>query len=180
MSNFKFGDNMETKRDLTRKKIIEAAYNCFSEYGYAKTNFSDVAKKAGISRSLIYLYFKTRKDLFFTMTDERHDSYVAQSKKLLDFDVSKKEKLQRIIDIWLIDEYKVIQKTPTPNIWLDELKSVGQSELKYRELFIKSLTPLVSKDLAEVFVLACRGILDDRPTVRTLKKRVNILLEMLV
>lgn len=36
----------------------------FAEKGYAATRVEEVAKRAGVSKGLLYLYFKTKEDLF--------------------------------------------------------------------------------------------------------------------
>ena len=36
----------------------------FAENGFAATKVEDVAKRAGVSKGLLYLYFKTKEDLF--------------------------------------------------------------------------------------------------------------------
>lgn len=45
-------------------EITEAALATFAEKGYAQTRVSDVAKRAGVSKGLMYLYFKTKEELF--------------------------------------------------------------------------------------------------------------------
>jgi len=45
-------------------EITEAAMNAFAEKGFAGTKVEDVAKRAGVSKGLLYLYFKTKEDLF--------------------------------------------------------------------------------------------------------------------
>jgi AcrR family transcriptional regulator len=45
-------------------EIAEAAFTAFAENGYAATRVDDVARLAGISKGLMYLYFKTKEDLF--------------------------------------------------------------------------------------------------------------------
>jgi len=45
-------------------EITEAAVAEFSAKGYAATRVGDVAKRAGVSKGLLYLYFKTKEDLF--------------------------------------------------------------------------------------------------------------------
>lgn len=45
-------------------EITEAALEAFAEKGYAATKVDDVAKRAGVSKGLLYLYFKTKEDLF--------------------------------------------------------------------------------------------------------------------
>ncbi len=45
-------------------EITEAAFAAFAEKGYAATRVDEVAKRAGVSKGLLYLYFKTKDDLF--------------------------------------------------------------------------------------------------------------------
>jgi AcrR family transcriptional regulator len=45
-------------------EITEAAMHAFAEKGYAATRVEEVAKRAGVSKGLLYLYFKTKEDLF--------------------------------------------------------------------------------------------------------------------
>ncbi len=45
-------------------EITEAALAAFAEKGYAATKVDEVAKRAGVSKGLLYLYFKTKEDLF--------------------------------------------------------------------------------------------------------------------
>ena len=46
------------------QEITEAAMEAFAEKGYAATKVEDVAKRAGVSKGLLYLYFKTKEELF--------------------------------------------------------------------------------------------------------------------
>ncbi|RLA30853.1 MAG: TetR/AcrR family transcriptional regulator [Gammaproteobacteria bacterium] len=45
-------------------EITAAALAAFAENGYAATRVDDVAKRAGVSKGLLYLYFKTKEELF--------------------------------------------------------------------------------------------------------------------
>ncbi len=45
-------------------EITAAALDAFSEKGYSATRVDEVAKRAGVSKGLLYLYFKTKEDLF--------------------------------------------------------------------------------------------------------------------
>lgn len=40
--------------------ILDAAEQCFSKYGTAKTNIADIADTANVSRATVYRYFKNR------------------------------------------------------------------------------------------------------------------------
>lgn len=45
-------------------EITAAAFDAFAENGYAATRVEEVAKRAGVSKGLMYLYFKTKEELF--------------------------------------------------------------------------------------------------------------------
>lgn len=44
--------------------IINAGYRVFSENNYKKSPMSEIAKEAGISKSLLFYYFKNKKELY--------------------------------------------------------------------------------------------------------------------
>jgi AcrR family transcriptional regulator len=46
------------------QEITEAALDAFAENGYAATRVEEVARRAGVSKGLLYLYFKTKEELF--------------------------------------------------------------------------------------------------------------------
>lgn len=46
------------------QEITDAALAAFAEKGYSATRVDDVAKRAGVSKGLLYLYFKTKEELF--------------------------------------------------------------------------------------------------------------------
>ena len=47
-------------------EIAEAAFEEFAEKGYAATRVDDVARRAGVSKGLTYLYYKTKDCLLYT------------------------------------------------------------------------------------------------------------------
>lgn len=54
----------QRRKDDRPAEITEAALATFAEKGYAATRVDDVAKRAGVSKGLLYLYFKTKEELF--------------------------------------------------------------------------------------------------------------------
>ncbi len=47
-----------------KTKILESALKLYSEKGSKNTSVEDIAKKAGIGKGTIYLYFKSKEDIF--------------------------------------------------------------------------------------------------------------------
>jgi AcrR family transcriptional regulator len=61
----------EERRQLMRRKILEAALPLFAEKGFEGTSNRDIAEAAGIkSTGLLYWYFKSKEDLFNALLDE--------------------------------------------------------------------------------------------------------------
>ncbi len=46
------------------QEITAAAFSAFAEKGYAATRVDEVARRAGVSKGLLYLYFRTKEELF--------------------------------------------------------------------------------------------------------------------
>src|SRR6267378_4104016 len=52
------------KSEDTAEKILFAAIQRFSKFGYRRTSINDVAEEAGLARATVYLYWKRKQDLF--------------------------------------------------------------------------------------------------------------------
>lgn len=55
---------MADPKDARVAAIIQAAEDVFLRYGFKKTSMDDLARAAGLSRQGLYLYFRTKEDLF--------------------------------------------------------------------------------------------------------------------
>ncbi len=54
----------QRRKEDRPQEITEAAFAAFAEKGYAATRVAEVAERAGVSKGLMYLYFRTKEDLF--------------------------------------------------------------------------------------------------------------------
>ncbi len=54
----------QRRKDARPEEIIEAAFVEFEEKGFAGTSLANIAQRAGISRTTIYLYFDTKEAIF--------------------------------------------------------------------------------------------------------------------
>jgi TetR/AcrR family transcriptional regulator, repressor for uid operon len=78
------------KSDL-REKIIQAAIESFAQTGFDKTKMEDIAKRLGLSKGTIYLYFNSKEDLFLAicehyvkvMRDQQHSAIFSKKEDLV-------------------------------------------------------------------------------------------------
>ena len=50
-------------------KIVESALIAFSKYGYDKTRMDDIAEAAKVSKGTLYLYFRSKEELFYAISE---------------------------------------------------------------------------------------------------------------
>ena len=72
-----------------KEKIVQAAIATFSKYGYDKTRMDDIAKSAKLGKGTLYLYFKSKEELFYDISENSIKELKEQLSKLF----SKKEDL---------------------------------------------------------------------------------------
>ncbi|MCD6324380.1 MAG: TetR/AcrR family transcriptional regulator [Desulfurococcales archaeon] len=54
---------MVREKDVVREKILSAAMKVFSTYGYFRAPIHYIAKEAGVSKGLIFWYFRSKEEL---------------------------------------------------------------------------------------------------------------------
>ena len=64
----------EEIRETRKKEIMDTALGLFAAEGFDKTSISKIAKKAGISKGLLYNYFSSKEDLIKTIIFNGLDS----------------------------------------------------------------------------------------------------------
>ena len=60
----------ERRKDARPGELASAALELFVERGFAATRLEDVAKRAGVSKGTLYLYFDSKEDLFKAVVRE--------------------------------------------------------------------------------------------------------------
>ena len=58
------------QKALRRQAVLQAAEAYFQEVGYEAFSMAQLAKKAGLVKGTLYLYFKTREELFLTLYEQ--------------------------------------------------------------------------------------------------------------
>lgn len=58
------------QKALRRQALLDAAETYFLEVGYETFAMAQLAKRAGVVKGTLYVYFKTREELFLTLYDQ--------------------------------------------------------------------------------------------------------------
>ena len=82
-------------------KIIEAAKQVFLEKGLENAKMRDIADTAGISRTALNYYYRTKENLFYKIIEEILEGIIPHFESLLSKDtLSFQERLLGIIDVY--------------------------------------------------------------------------------
>lgn len=65
------------------EEILCAALEVFGELGFARTRLDDVARRAGVSKGTLYLYFDSKESLFRAMVTARLEAVLAHAEEFV-------------------------------------------------------------------------------------------------
>lgn len=111
---------MMTLQTETEEKIIDSAEKLFYQKGKAGTSMQDIADDAGINRTLLNYYFRTKDQLFEAVFRKAMGSFVPNLARLLNSDSTFEEYLSGMIET-IIDT--MIESPQIPIFVLQELTS---------------------------------------------------------
>ena len=104
----------------TEQKIISSAEKLFYQKGKAGTSMQDIADDAGINRTLLNYYFRSKDQLFEAVFRNAMASFVPNLAEMLRSDISFREYVPRLIET-IIDA--MLENPQIPIFVLQELSS---------------------------------------------------------
>ena len=84
-----------------RDRILKAAVKVFAKSGFHATRVSEVAKAAGVADGTIYLYFKSKEELLFSLFQDRVDKLLSFMREELPKQPDAPARLRAVIDMQL-------------------------------------------------------------------------------
>ena len=91
-------EQFQQMRDTTRNLILSTALELFAEQGYKGTTITDIAKKAKVSKGLLYNYFSSKQALIEKVVGILLVE-IESTMKVLDTTKDPFEKIQQLIDV---------------------------------------------------------------------------------
>jgi AcrR family transcriptional regulator len=161
---------------------VEAALYCFLTFGFAKTSMDDIARRAGVSRPLVYLKFKNKEDLFTGVFEYLTDGRPKRAMAVINGKGSPRERLLSAFEIMLVEPWtKVIGHPMSPDFYEICSLQLPQVTTAYARNSIKCAEAVLGdREVAEVFCFATEGLHGDLPSAKVLLKRLRILVNQFV
>ena len=97
MASLLAGLDDDTEGGRKGRRILDVATQSFIQHGYRKTSVDDVARRAGVAKGTVYLYFSNKADLLVAaLTREKRD-FMRRLAPLFEDGVEPRERLR----LWL-------------------------------------------------------------------------------
>jgi AcrR family transcriptional regulator len=81
-----------------REAILTAAFALFGHYGYRRTSIDDIAQEAGIAKGTVYLYFKSKEEIFRALSQQLIDQMLAITETAQTAKTTVTEQLRGMLD----------------------------------------------------------------------------------
>jgi AcrR family transcriptional regulator len=89
------------RKDARPGELIEAALDVFAERGFAGARLEDIARRAGVTKGTVYLYFASKEELFEAAVRHTLVSSIARGQATLrDFEGATPDLLRAVITSW--------------------------------------------------------------------------------
>lgn len=98
----------------TEGKILEAAKDVFTEKGMSGTRMQEIADKAGINKSLLHYYYRSKEKLFGAVFKTVLLRFIPKTLKVLSSDLPLFEKIEKFTEGYI----DIIMKNPSAPLFL--------------------------------------------------------------
>jgi len=142
----------QTKQDLRKDQILNAALTVLVQNGYEGSRMDDVVSKSQLSKGAIYWYYKSKKAMYLDLVNFWVIRYSATINHLVENDQAAPDQLKSLFN-YFIDQY---ESDPDPFIALTEFWSMAQKDDDFRlklqkvySQFLEVLEKIVAKGVKD-------------------------------
>ena len=162
---------------VRRARILTAARWCFLNFGFAKTAFEDIAKRANLSRTLLYRIFKNKEEIYQAVFVDWLVSRHPAAKQAAKGQGSPYERLLSVCRLLALEPWAEMAGTPMGLEFLEACERIDpENEALYRKVAHECVAAILRDEAsAEVFLLALDGLLADQPSTEVLEQRTQLL-----
>jgi AcrR family transcriptional regulator len=117
-----------------REAILAAALDEFSARGFAAARLDDVARRAGVAKGTIYLYFRDKEALFQDLVRSVIGPLIARFEASAEIDLPARLVAERIVDMFVREIYGTRRKDVIRLIIAEGPRFPKLAEFYYREV----------------------------------------------
>ncbi|MBM3323222.1 TetR/AcrR family transcriptional regulator, partial [candidate division WOR-3 bacterium] len=134
--------------------LLEAAFAEVSEHGYFETTVDDIARRAGVAKGTLYLYFRDKPDIYIGLVGWLLERALAGLRATAARPVPARQKLVEVFETW---SHTVLSRPAVSSLLsVDSLEATSLM----KERVLGDVVPRVRKMVDEVAAIIEQGIRD--------------------
>ncbi len=119
--------------DEKEQKIIEAAIDAFSRYGFRRTTVGEIASAAGVSRQTLYSSYSNKEDILAEVVRHLAETTLATIEDNWSENMAIGDKLDVYFEHAVLTYYDKIRQMPDANELIAGVKNLDSAEIKRAE-----------------------------------------------
>jgi AcrR family transcriptional regulator len=136
--------------DERRAQIIESALNVFARQGFANARMDDVAAESGLSKGLLYWYFKSKDEIVVAMADLLFGGELRKMQNLPCEGLSASQCVVNFLETFIADMSLMLKVAPVMYEFYSlafRNQAVRLVMKKFLRMFVDILEPIVQKGI---------------------------------
>ncbi|MEO0078734.1 MAG: TetR/AcrR family transcriptional regulator, partial [candidate division WOR-3 bacterium] len=145
---------MTAKSEEKRRALLEAAFAEVSEHGYFETTVDDIARRAGVAKGTLYLYFRDKPDIYVGLVGWLLEQALAVLRATAVRPISARQKLVEVFESW---SHTVLSRPAVSGLLsVDSLEATS----RMKERIMHDVVPRVQEMVDEVAKIIEQGMRD--------------------
>jgi len=185
----------DEEQQRRRKEIFDASVHLFLEKGFTETSMREIAKAAGLGKSTLYDYYKSKDEIMVSYFEEEIKKITIHAEEIIQANSTIAEKLRKIMQMhlgYLVDSRQIFLKL---SLEAQRLSADSQEQIQlHRHAYQDMLRKLIEEGIRRgefrpvnplfaarsIFSLLSISVFTTRPTgthAEMLEQAIGILFE---
>lgn len=134
-----------------QERIIEAAEKLFARFGHKKTSIDEIAQQAGLGKGTIYLYFRSKDELYLAIVRKFGNALMAAMKEAAEGADSPPDQLRQLLrtrlrfpeehlaeNMYTVEAMKEFEESEHSSLLAPVLREFREIELKMIEEILEA------------------------------------------
>lgn len=187
-------DRATSMTQTKEEKVLIAARDIFTRYGFKRTTMSDIADAAHISRPALYLIFPSKEEIFQVLIARIFQESLHEVHEELRTHYEVADKLVGAFEVWCVRPFEMIQSSPDAKDMLESgftfaAETTVKAYADFETMISDVLRPIVSsqveehlsaEQLAHILTTATQGFKESALSVVQLRQMIKGLITVVL
>jgi AcrR family transcriptional regulator len=140
---------VQERSKKTKRNILEAAQQVFSDLGYENATTHHIAQQAGLSIGGVYAHFKSKEEIFLVVLEERSKTAYAKTMECVGHIRSEKLNIEEGLDYFFAMLYSLHTKYGKLNLEMNRFVTMNQKAAQIHDYWEREEERVIMEWLRE-------------------------------